>query len=337
MLAECKLREEIDRGQPEDREKHLRRILSEIQAILFKTSLPAARCLFEDVIGHHETKKILQTALILPITHPSLFQPPRTPPRALLLFGPPGTGKTLLARAAAGESRANFISVKPSDIMSKWLGDSETRVKEIFQQARENKPTILFIDEVEALCPSRIENEAVRRVVTQFLSEIDGATESLSDGTFLLAATNHPELLDGAMQRRFNRRVYVRLPSPEERAEMLRSMICQMHDLGESDLDWVVQHTERFSGSEVRNLVEDCTMAPVREISEATWFRVVGGRWRMCQASDEGAEPKRLSELPDGTVDVRKVNRSDFERGVRNIRPVTSEEQLKKYEDFCSN
>lgn len=337
QLACDTIRDEIEQSTNPGRISELQRILAQIEGLLvdMRPLLPA--CTFADVIGMEDVKKVLRSALVTPMVHPSLYQPPRTPPRSLLLFGPPGTGKTLLARAAAGESQAELMPIKPSDIMSKWLGDSEARVGEFFRQARAKKRVIMFIDEIEALCPARIENEAVHRVVTQFLSEIDGATSNLQPGMFFLAATNHPELLDSAMQRRFNRRIYVRLPSADERMRMLRATIGGDHTLSDADFEWIVRQTVRFSGSEMRDLVHDCAMEPVRELADARWFRRADDKWHMCTETDAGAEPKQLLDLPDGAIHVRPVARSDFETCLKNIRPVATDAQLANYERFGGN
>lgn len=176
---------------------------------------------WNDVAGLELAKEALKEAVILPIKFPHLFTGQRKPWRGILLYGPPGTGKSYLAKAVATESNATFFSVSSSDLVSKWLGESERLVKQLFQMARENKPAIVFIDEVDSLCGSRGEgeSEASRRIKTEFLVQMNGVGNDM-DGVLVLGATNIPWQLDAAIRRRFERRIYIPLPEVNARANL---------------------------------------------------------------------------------------------------------------------
>mmetsp|Transcript_15978 Transcript_15978/g.15386 ORF Transcript_15978/g.15386 Transcript_15978/m.15386 type:complete len:255 (+) Transcript_15978:157-921(+) len=168
---------------------------------------------WSDVAGLDQAKASLQEAVILPTKFPQLFTGERKPWRGILLYGPPGTGKSYLAKACATEADGTFFSVSSADLVSKWLGESERLVKQLFKMARENRPAIVFIDEVDSLCGSRSEgeNETSRRIKTEFLVQMQGVGNDM-DGVLVLGATNVPWELDGAIRRRFEKRIYIPLP-----------------------------------------------------------------------------------------------------------------------------
>merc|ERR1712137_1421037 len=177
---------------------------------------------WDDVAGLEMAKEALKEAVILPIKFPQLFTGKRTPWKGILLFGPPGTGKSYLAKAVATEANdSTFYSVSSSDLVSKWLGESEKLVKNLFEMAREHKPAIIFIDEVDSLCGSRSDNESEssRRIKTEFLVQMNGVGKD-DDGILVAAATNTPMQIDSAMRRRFEKRIYIPLPELEARIRM---------------------------------------------------------------------------------------------------------------------
>ncbi|KAH8023408.1 hypothetical protein HPB51_014523 [Rhipicephalus microplus] len=183
---------------------------------------------WSDVAGLHAAKEALKEAVILPIKFPHLFTGKRKPWRGILLFGPPGTGKSYLAKAVATEANnSTFFSVSSSHLVSKWLGESEKLVRNLFEMARNQKPSIIFIDEIDSLCSTRSDNEndATRRIKTEFLVQMQGVGND-NDGILVLGATNIPWILDSAIRRRFEKRIYIPLPDELARLHMFKVSVC---------------------------------------------------------------------------------------------------------------
>mmetsp|Transcript_34984 Transcript_34984/g.82490 ORF Transcript_34984/g.82490 Transcript_34984/m.82490 type:complete len:410 (+) Transcript_34984:410-1639(+) len=167
---------------------------------------------WDDVAGLEGAKEALKEAVVLPIRFPNLFTGNRKPWKGILLYGPPGTGKSYLAKAVATEVDSTFFSISSSDLVSKWLGESERLVRNLFEMASEQKPSIIFIDEIDALCGSRSdgESDASRRMKNEFLVRMQGAGTSVDVGVLVLGATNIPWSLDPGIRRRFEKRMYVK-------------------------------------------------------------------------------------------------------------------------------
>lgn len=191
-----------------------------------------------------------------------------------MLYGPPGTGKSYLAKACATEADGTFFSVSSSDLVSKWLGESERLVKKLFEMARESKPAIIFIDEIDSLCGSRSEgeNETSRRIKTEFLVQMQGVGSD-NDGILVLGATNVPWELDPAVRRRFERRIYIPLPDIHARAAMFKIRLGKTpHCLTEEDFMELGKASEGYSGSDITIVVKEAMMMPVRKCQTATKF-----------------------------------------------------------------
>ena len=232
---------------------------------------------WEDVAGLEGAKEALKEAVILPIKFPHLFQGKRQPWKGILLYGPPGTGKSYLAKAVATEANSTFFSVSSSDLVSKWMGESERLVKQLFNMARENKPAIIFIDEVDALCGPRGEgeSEASRRIKTELLVQMDGVGKD-SKGVLILGATNIPWQLDAAIRRRFQRRVHISLPDKPARMRMFELAVGDTKcELTQQDYKQLGEITEGYSGSDIAIAVQDALMQPVRKIQQATHYSPV--------------------------------------------------------------
>jgi transitional endoplasmic reticulum ATPase len=253
---------------------------------------------WEDVGGLEEVKQQLNEAVEWPLKYPDAFKRMGVrPPRGILLYGAPGTGKTLLAKAVAHESKANFILVKGPELLSKWVGESEKAVREIFKKARQTAPTIIFFDEIDSLASRRdagSDSHVNERVVNQMLTEMDGL-EELND-VIVIAATNRPDLVDTALLRpgRFDRIILT--PVPEAAT---RKKIFEVHTKGmpvkSIDLDKLAEDTEGYVGADVEAVCREAAMIALRKDMKAKEITM----------KDFQAAMKEIG--PSSTADVEKA------------------------------
>jgi transitional endoplasmic reticulum ATPase len=225
------------------------------------------RTTYEDIGGLHEEIQRVREMVELPLRHPELFQRLGIePPKGVLLHGPPGCGKTLLARAVANESEANFYSINGPEIMSKFYGESEARLREIFQQAQQNSPSIIFIDELDAIAPKREEvtGEVERRVVAQLLALMDGL--SGRGNVIVIGATNRPGALDPALRRpgRFDREIEIGVPDKQGRHEVLQIHTRGMPLAEDVDLKKLAEITHGYTGADLAALGRETAMKALR-------------------------------------------------------------------------
>eukprot|EP01097_Dermamoeba_algensis_P010664 TRINITY_DN795_c0_g1_i1.p1 TRINITY_DN795_c0_g1~~TRINITY_DN795_c0_g1_i1.p1 ORF type:complete len:348 (-),score=46.01 TRINITY_DN795_c0_g1_i1:886-1929(-) len=211
---------------------------------------------WSDVAGLHQAKEALKEAVIFPLHFPHLFGGGRRPWRGILLYGPPGTGKSYLAKAVATEANSTFFSISSSDLVSKWQGESERLVRSLFELARDSKPAIIFIDEIDSLCSTRSdsESESARRIKTEFLVQMDGIGKD-ADGILVLAATNTPWTLDAAIRRRCEKRIYIPLPDAAARFLMFRIHINSItHNITDAQFKKLAEMTDgyRLPGLKIR-------------------------------------------------------------------------------------
>ncbi|MCL5952609.1 MAG: ATP-binding protein [Chloroflexi bacterium] len=261
---------------------------------------------FEDVAGLDEVKEQIRLRMIYPFTHPD--EAKRFGIRTgggILLYGPPGTGKTLIARAIAGELDAAFFSVKPSEIMSKWVGEAEQNVQKLFNAAHSYPRAVIFIDEVESLVPKRRESGStvMQRVVPQILMELEGFEQK--KGTLLfIGATNEPWSLDPAVLRpgRFDDKMYIPLPDSAARKRMLELNLKGKPLAPEMKLDEIAEMLEGYSGADIRNICDKASAIPFIE------------------AVKTGQE--------------RCVEMRDFLTVINQVKPSVSKKDLAKFESF---
>ena len=225
------------------------------------------RTTYEDIGGLHEEIQRVREMVELPLRHPELFQRLGIePPKGVLLHGFPGCGKTLLARAVANESEANFFSINGPEIMSKFYGESEARLREIFQQAQQNAPSIIFIDELDAIAPKREEvtGEVERRVVAQLLALMDGL--SGRGNVIVIGATNRPGALDPALRRpgRFDREIEIGVPDKKGRYEIVQIHTRGMPLAEDVDLKKLAEMTHGYTGADVSALCRETAMKALR-------------------------------------------------------------------------
>ncbi|CAM4776536.1 unnamed protein product [Rotaria magnacalcarata] len=300
---------------------------------------------FEDVIGLDQAKEALKEAVILPVKFPQLFQGKRKPWSGILLYGPPGTGKSYLAKAIATECKSTFISISSSDLLSKWLGESEKGVKGVFELARERQPCIVFIDEIDALCGQRndTESESSRRVKTEFLVQMQGVGTD-NAGVLVLAATNIPWALDTAIRRRFEKRIYIPLPGVNERAAMFKTHLGTntFHMIKEHEWMQLAQKSEHYSGADIGVVCREALLRPIRRLGSATHFKRVqnpkpdGPRelWLTCSPGDPYAQALTLDQIKSEELCEPPVTMSDMEGALVRIKPLINEIDMAKYRDF---
>jgi transitional endoplasmic reticulum ATPase len=224
---------------------------------------------YEDIGGLGDEVKRVREMIELPLKHPELFERLGVEaPKGVLLHGPPGTGKTLLAKAVAGETNANFVSIGGPEIMSKFYGESEERLREIFKQAEENAPTIIFIDEIDSIAPKRDEvtGETERRVVAQLLALMDGL--EARGKVVVIGATNRPNALDPAIRRpgRFDREIEINIPNRDGRLEILQIHTRGMPLSEEVDLERLADLTHGYAGADLSALCKEAAMHSLRRI-----------------------------------------------------------------------
>ncbi len=230
---------------------------------------------WDQVGGLGEVKQSLREAVEWPLTQPEVFtRLGIKPPRGILLFGPPGTGKTLLARAVANESGANFISIKGPEVLSKWVGESEKAVREIFKKAKQAAPSVVFLDEIDALAPRRGlasgDSHVTERIVNQLLTSVDGLEDL--EGVVIIGATNRPDMVDTALLRagRFDRLIQVPVPDRDAREEILEIHMDSMPLNEDVNIGELVGVTDGYVGADIENLCREAAMLALRDDKEAT-------------------------------------------------------------------
>ncbi|MHA2042722.1 MAG: CDC48 family AAA ATPase, partial [Candidatus Thorarchaeota archaeon] len=265
---------------------------------------------WSDVGGLDKVKEKLIEVVEWPLKKPESFtRIGIEPPKGVLIFGPPGCGKTLLAKAVATESQANFISVKGPELLSKWVGESEKAVREVFRKARTAAPAIIFFDELDSIAPSRGrisgDSNVTERMVSQLLTEMDGL-ESMKD-LVVLAATNRPDLIDRALLRkgRFDRWVYIPPPTAKGREAIFKIYLDRMPLDKDVKIKSLVEATENFVGGDIENL---CKEAGMHALKEDLDIELVS--WRHFE---EAMKAVQASITPKDIADYEKMN-EEFQR-----------------------
>ncbi|CAN1227325.1 Katanin p60 ATPase-containing subunit A-like 2 [Linum grandiflorum] len=297
---------------------------------------------WENIKGLENAKRLLKEAVVMPIKYPKYFTGLLSPWKGILLFGPPGTGKTMLAKAVATECKTTFFNISASSVVSKWRGDSEKLIKVLFELARHHAPSTIFIDEIDAIISQRGgegkgEHEASRRLKTELLIQMpseyrllllshtipirlqmDGLMRT-KDLVFVLAATNLPWELDGAMLRRLEKRILVPLPEAEARRAMFEELL-PTSGKGEDEeaanlpFDVLVEKTEGYSGSDIRLVCKEAAMQPLRRVMA------------ILEAKDEIVPEDQLPQ-------VGPITSEDIESALKNTRP-SAHLHAHRYEKF---
>ncbi|MGB0005158.1 MAG: CDC48 family AAA ATPase [Nitrososphaeraceae archaeon] len=264
---------------------------------------------WNDIGGLSDVKQELQEAVEWPLKYQSLFtHSDAVPPKGILLYGPPGTGKTLIAKAAAHESEANFISIKGPELLSKWVGESEKGVREVFRKARGAAPCIVFFDEIDAIAPTRggagSDSHVTERVISQLLTELDGL--EILTNVVVIAATNRPDIIDPALLRpgRFDRLLYVPPPDKESRMHVLKIHTKKKPLADDVKIDVLADQTEGYTGADIAALASAAVMLALRE--------------HVAKYKDPKEAERTKEEL--------KIHMSHFEEAMKKIRPLSKQE-----------
>ena len=318
---------------------------------------------WDDVAGLEGAKESLKETVILPVLFPQLFVGERKPFKGILLFGPPGTGKSFLAKAVATEADSVFFTVSSADLISKWQGESEKLVRNLFEMARESDGSraIIFIDEVDSLCGSRTEGESdsARRVKTEFLVQMDGVGKT-EGSVLVLGATNVPWDLDAAIRRRFEKRVYIPLPDASARTYMVKLNLGDTpNNLVEEDFVRLGKLTEGASGSDIGVMVKEALMEPLRRCQQAKQFIVESdGNYVPCEKYPNcslctpkltidppgidydcqhcGALRMTLWDVPPERLEAPPVRVTDFEKVMKHACTTVSDEELKRFTEWTA-
>lgn len=293
-----------------------------------------------DIAGLEGAKKALNEAVTLPIRFPKFFENGSIKPwKGILLYGPPGTGKTLLAKACATEVDSTFYSLSSSDLISKFVGESERLIKTLFDMARKEEAAIIFLDEIDSLVSARSEgeSESSKRVKTEFLVQMDGAGHDHGK-VLTLGATNIPWNLDQAMLRRFQKRVYIDLPDIKARAYFLRLQMKKTpHDLSEQDFDALAVRTENYSGADLAILCKDAAMEPLRDAQKSTKFRKLPNGKYICAGPNEMGHDLHemgLYDLPDNGLELHAIQKSSFDIALTRTKPTVALPDLVQFEEW---
>src|ERR687896_770280 len=265
---------------------------------------------WEDIGGLSSIKQELQEAVEWPLKYQGVFTyADAVPPKGILLYGPPGTGKTLIAKAAANESEANFISIKGPELLSKWVGESEKGVREVFRKARQAAPCIIFFDEVDAIAPRRGgsfggDSHVTERLISQLLTELDGL--EILTNVVVIAATNRPDIIDPALLRpgRFDRLLYVPPPDRDSRIQIIKIHTRKKPLADDVNVEQLADHTEGYTGADIASLSSAAVMLALREY--------------ISKYKDQKEADNRVQEL--------KIQMGHFEESMKKIRPLSTQE-----------
>ncbi len=280
---------------------------TQIEVTTSKVAANIPQVTYEDIGGLDEAIQKIREMVELPMRHPELFEKLGiTPPKGVLLYGPPGTGKTLLAKAVANETNASFYHIAGPEVVSKFVGESEERLRKIFEEARKNAPSIIFIDELDAIAPKRGETkgDVEKRLVAQLLTLMDGL-ESRGE-VVVIGATNRPDDIDEALRRpgRFDREIEIGIPDRKGRLEILKIHTRNM-PLEDVNLEKLAEITHGYTGADLEALAKEAALAALRRYLQNPEFR-------------KGLEEGKITQEMLNQI---KVTQRDFEEAMKSIQP----------------
>jgi len=269
---------------------------------------------WDDIGGLEHAKQELKEVVEWPLKYPAVFSRLNTkPPKGILLFGPPGTGKTMLVKAVANVTEANFISIKGPELLSKWVGESEKAVREIFRKAKQAAPCIIFLDELDSIAPVRgagFDSHVTERVVSQLLTAMDGL-EELKE-VIIIAATNRPDMVDPALLRpgRLDRLMYIQPPDEEERKKIF-DVHLRGKPIGEDmDVEELAKRTDGYVGADIEAIVKEAVMSALREFITS------------------GISEEHVNKATKNIV----IKKEHFEVAIKSVRPTVTPEAQEEFE-----
>lgn len=300
---------------------------------------------FSDIVGNEEAVTFLRTEVLLSVKQPQAF---RLKSKGLLMYGPPGTGKTEIARALAGEAACAFFNVNISEMVSKWVGDSEKNVAALFTKAMENAPSILFFDEIDALMGDSGDETGSAKLRAQILSSWEGFDRKDDRFVFVIGATNKPQSIEPAYLRRLGTHLYVGLPSAASRAELVRRFLVP-DMISTEQLAEVARATERYSGSNIKALVTAAQSQARRLVTvESCRYDVSGDLYvpnscPECLLTDIdecmwcGSAFVKMEDLPDGKLGPVPCTFADLMAAVETVRPECSPDMEREFLEWGRN
>jgi SpoVK/Ycf46/Vps4 family AAA+-type ATPase len=294
-----------------------------------------------DIAGLEEAKRLLNEAIVLPLVAPQLFQGIRQPWKGCLLFGPPGTGKSLLAKAVAGVNHCTFFNCSASTLVSKYRGDSEKIVRCLFEVARLEARAVIFIDEVDCLVSARSkeEHEASRRLKTEFFTQFDGIASAGTSNVMVLGATNCPWDLDEAARRRFEKRIYIPLPSHTSRRDQFKRLLDKIvttPDVTPEALATLTDDALGYSGADIYVICREAAMRPVRRLLANLSAQDMAALQQSCSVGPVPQEGGNTEHQSDAQFIAPPVTMEDFRGAVEATKPSVSKESVILYDEWCS-
>ena len=313
---------------------------------------------WDDIIGLESVKNELKMTVQYPMEIPQIYIGNRQAVRGILLYGPPGVGKTMVVKVLAKECGISFFSISSADVISKWVGDSAKNMKALFEKVKASKPAILFIDEIEAMCPSKDNGGNVQhsgeamKVVNEILTQMNGlSSDKEMEGVLVIGATNYPWFMDDAILRRFPRRIYLTLPERDDRLALLKYLLARNEQdigppLSPEDLEKLADLTELFSNFDLTELVRYASNLTTQDIIQGNYFRLieVPPKHAIIVVTEEEIlqDPAKAWCVPytelkpelKALLKSRAISMEHLVRAMKMTKPVTSYDKLRLFEKW---
>ncbi|MEN2498708.1 MAG: Vacuolar protein sorting-associated protein 4B [Marteilia pararefringens] len=321
-------------------------IREKLQALVVaeKPNVPMSK-----IAGLDGVKSLLLESIDLPRRFPNLFTGARRGWKGILFFGPPGTGKSFIAKAVATEVNCSaFFSITSASVMSKYVGESQKIIKELFALAKQDStsenPAVIFFDEIDSFTVSRDDSSSssgTASALNELLVQMQGFSSG-DDNIIVLAATNLPHKLDSAIRRRFEKRIYIPLPDLAARKAMFKMYLGKPkadHILTDSDMESVAEVSEGYSGADIEVVCRDALMAPLRNAASSKFFKKVninglGVMFVACDETDNSGHQMKITDLPKDKLFLKPIKRSNLLASLQKTKRTVTQEQLKIFDQY---